>query len=143
MQALDVAIAVILQRGRILVCQRRADAPLGGFWEFPGGKREPGESLEQCVVREVREELGIAVRPVQMLTPIEHHYDHAHVRLNAFICTHESGEVQHIGCQTSQWINPPTLRQIRFPPANEQLIEEVLSYLHRGLESAPDPVAAP
>ena len=55
MQALDVAIAVILQQGRILVCQRRADAPLGGFWEFPGGKREPGETLEQA-----EEEIGIS-----------------------------------------------------------------------------------
>lgn len=137
MQGLEVAIAVIIHHGKVLICQRRSDVPLGDYWEFPGGKREPGESREMCVVREVGEELGIVVRTILPLTPIEHLYPHARVHLHPFICAYESGEVRHLGCQATQWVDPPALRAIRFPPANETLIEEILN--HVGTLPAPNP----
>ena len=64
MKRIDVAIAVVVEGGRVLICQRKEKDTFGGFWEFPGGKCEAGESLEQCLVREMREELAIVVETV-------------------------------------------------------------------------------
>src|SRR5262245_233388 len=110
MQRIDAAIAIVARGRKVLVCQRKADDELGGFWEFPGGKCEEGETLEQCLHRELDEELAIAARPVARLTTIEHDYPHALIRLHPFICVHVLGEVEHKECQASRWIDPPELR---------------------------------
>ena len=128
MDRVNAAIAIIFRRDRVLICQRKADSHLGGYWEFPGGKCEAGETFEQCLAREVQEELAITVRPVARLAIIEHDYPDVRVSLHPFICQHEGGEVQHLGCQTSRWIAPAALREYRFPPANEALIEETIAY---------------
>jgi mutator protein MutT len=129
MKPIDAAIAIILRQGKILVCQRKEDDTFGGFWEFPGGKQEEGETLEQCLARELREELNISARATAVLDPIVHEYAEVCVRLHPFLCEHESGEPQHLECQASQWIEPAELRQYCFPPANEGLIEEVIRRL--------------
>jgi len=129
MERIDAAIAIVARAGKVLVCQRKDDDDLGGFWEFPGGKCEDGETLEQCLARELEEEIGIRARPVARLATIEHDYPHALIRLHPFVCLHESGEVEHRECQASHWIDPPLLRDYRFPPANETLIEEAIAYL--------------
>jgi len=128
MERIDAAIAVVARAGKVLVCQRKDDDDLGGFWEFPGGKCEDGETLEQCLARELEEEIGVRARPVARLATIEHDYPHALIRLHPFVCLHESGEVEHRECQASRWIDPPALRDFRFPPANETLIEEAIAY---------------
>jgi len=134
MNRTDAAIAIVVRSdGRILICQRKDDDVLGGYWEFPGGKCEDGETLQQCIIRELCEEVCIAARPDVPLTPIEHDYEHGKVRLHPFICHHESGEPQLIECQAARWIEPATLADFKFPPANESLIAEVIEYL-----SAPD-----
>ena len=92
MQRIDAAIAIVLKAGKILVCQRKADDTFGGYWEFPGGKQEDGETLEQCLARELREELNIAARPTLLLTPVMHDYPEVLLRLHPFLCEHESGE---------------------------------------------------
>ena len=83
MKRIDVVIAVVVRDGKVLVCQRRDDDTFGGYWEFPGGKLEPHESHEQCLARELREELAIRIRPLDPLEPIEHDYPHARIRLHA------------------------------------------------------------
>ena len=128
---IDAAIAVVTREGKVLVCQRKEGDTLGGYWEFPGGKCEAGETLEQCLARELREELAIAARPLARLTTIEHDYPHALLRLHPFICELESGEVRHLECQASHWIDPLKLRDYRFPPANETLIEEAITWFAR------------
>ena len=85
--------------------------------------------MQQCLARELREELAIAARPIVRLGTVEHDYPEVQVRLHPFICNHESGEVEHLECQASQWIEPQSLRDYRFPPANQGLIEEVIAYL--------------
>ncbi len=129
MKRVDAAIAIIVRQDKILVCQRKDDDTFGGYWEFPGGKQEDGETLEECLVREISEELAISARPINRLTTIEHDYPHVLLRLHPFICEHEEGEPQHLECQASRWIDPPTLWDYRFPPANESLIEEVVEFL--------------
>ena len=131
MRRIDAAIAIVVRDSKVLICQRKDDDTFGGYWEFPGGKQEDGETLEQCLARELREELAIAASPIARLATVEHEYDHVQVRLHPFICAHESGEVEHLECQASRWINPHALRDYRFPPANETLIEEAIAYLTR------------
>src|SRR2546421_6309573 len=105
MKRIEAAIAIVLKGGKILVCQRKDGDTFGGYWEFPGGKQESGESLEECLCRELREEVAICARPIVALTTIRHEYPHATLRLHPFICAHEQGEPQHLECQASCWIH--------------------------------------
>lgn len=78
---IDVAAALLFRDGKILIAQRNADSHLGGLWEFPGGKREPGETFEQCLVRELREELGVEVKTGRLFEEITHVYGDKTVHL--------------------------------------------------------------
>ncbi len=138
MKRIDAAIAIVCRGQHVLVCQRKDDDEMGGYWEFPGGKCEAGETLEKCLERELREELAIRARPIARLTTIEHDYPHALLRLHPFICLHEAGDVQHLECQASRWIEPSDLRAYRFPPANESLIEEAIAHLAHGSDKRSD-----
>jgi mutator protein MutT len=129
MKRIEAAIAIVTRGGKILVCQRKDDDTFGGFWEFPGGKQETGETLEECLARELREELNIRARPTAPLTPIVHDYPEVLLRLHPFLCEHESGEPELLECQATRWIEPVELRGYRFPPANESLIEQVIERL--------------
>ena len=122
---IDVAIAIVLSGGRILIARRPESAELGGYWEFPGGKCREGELAEQCVVREVREEVSLIVRPIRVLPPIDWHYEHANVRLHPFLCEKCGGKERALWADELRWIAPEELRQYRFPPANAALIEEL------------------
>ena len=129
MKQIDAAIAVITRGGRILVCQRHETDTFGGFWEFPGGKRESGETLEQCLARELSEELAIRATPVAQLTLIEHNYPHARVRLFPFVCElDDTTEPRAIECQAMEWIDPPRVKSFKFPPANDALLDEVIAF---------------
>ena len=83
---IQVAAALIVHEGRYLITQRRADVHLGGLWEFPGGKRESGESLEDCLRRELREELGIEISLPVLFRVIRHDYPEKSVELHFFKC---------------------------------------------------------
>jgi mutator protein MutT len=126
MKHLDVAVAIVFHDSKVLITRRKAGGVLGGYWEFPGGKQEPGESLEDCVRRELFEELAMRVQPVMSFTPIHHIYADRQVTLHAFLCTHESGEPQPIACDELRWIDPSQLRTIQFPEANHRLVEELI-----------------
>ena len=129
MERINAAIAIVVREGKVLVCQRKDDDDLGGYWEFPGGKCEDGETLVECLSRELREEIGITATSPQPLAPVDHTYAHGRVRLHAFICQHESGEPQLLECQAARWIDPRERVNYPFPPANEGLIVEVIRRL--------------
>ena len=129
MKEVDAAIAIITRGNLILVCQRHDRDTFGGYWEFPGGKREAGETLHDCLARELREELDIAATPVAELTLIEHNYPHARIRLFPFVCELGKGiEPRAIECQAMEWIDPPRVKGFKFPPANDSLLDEVVEY---------------
>lgn len=129
MKRIDAAIAVVTKDSKVLICQRLETDTFGGLWEFPGGKQEAGETLEQCLARELMEELQITARPMVALPVIEHNYPHVNLRLHPFLCVHESGEPQLIECQQARWVTPRELRGFQFPPANEGLIERVIRHM--------------
>jgi 8-oxo-dGTP diphosphatase len=123
---IDVAAGLVFREGQLLITQRNAQSHLGGLWEFPGGKRETGETFEQCLVRELHEELGIEVSVGELIESVDHTYPEKAVRLNFYRCTCKSGEPQALGCAEFKWIRPEHLLDYRFPPADERLLERLL-----------------
>lgn len=118
----DIAAGVIWCDGRILIARRSPRGLFGGLWEFPGGKREPGESLEECLAREVREELGIVIHVGEQLATVKHAYTHFRITLHVYHCRHVSGEPRAIGCTAWKWITPRDLFDYAFPAANRAII---------------------
>ncbi len=121
----DIGIGVIWNEGKILIAKRHARDLLGGLWEFPGGHREPGETLAQCVRREVREELGIRVAVGDEFTVVAHGYSHFRVTLHVFHCRYVSGEPRAIGCAAFKWVAPRALARYAFPAANRRILKQV------------------
>lgn len=119
----DVTAAVIRGKdGRILIAQRPPDGMLGGLWEFPGGKRRSGESLPECLRREIREELGIDIAVGPQVTSIRHAYTHFRITLYAFACEHVGGEPQAIECAAWAWVTPDELARYAFPVTDRKII---------------------
>jgi mutator protein MutT len=133
----DVAIAVIQRSGKVLICQRKGGGSFAGYWEFPGGKREPPESIIECLEREIREELGIEVEPDRALQTIDHDYPAGRIRLHPYLCTSHSGEPQALAARCAKWVEPPDLKHHQFPPANDELIDEVIASLTEPLPAPP------
>lgn len=126
---IDVVIAIVTRGGKVLICQRPEGKSFGGFWEFPGGKREPCETIEQCLRRELKEELAIEVTPLRPLTTVDHDYPRGPIRLHPFVCAHAGGEVRPLACLRAEWIDPAQLNRYQFPPANDRLIAEAMEAL--------------
>jgi mutator protein MutT len=126
---IDVVIGIVVRGGAVLICQRPAEAVLGGYWEFPGGKRETGETVTQCLTRELNEELAIEVQPIVAFDPIEYQYPDRRIRLHPYLCILKSGEPKALASQCVKWIEPTCLRDYAFPPANERLIEDIIRHL--------------
>jgi mutator protein MutT len=125
----DVVIGVVARAGKVLICQRPEGKSFAGYWEFPGGKREPGETIVQCLRRELREELAIEVTPVHALSTVDHDYPRGQIRLHPWVCDHDAGDPQRLASQRIVWVEPRELTHYQFPPANDRLIAEAIEYL--------------
>jgi 8-oxo-dGTP diphosphatase len=123
---IQVAAGLIVRGGRYLIARRKAGTHLGGLWEFPGGKREAGESLEDCLHRELREELGIDVTPPVHFRVIRHEYPEKTVELHFFRCSVRRGEAMALDCEEVRWVMPGELSDYEFPPADHPLIEALI-----------------
>ncbi|OGF53271.1 MAG: A/G-specific adenine glycosylase [Candidatus Fraserbacteria bacterium RBG_16_55_9] len=119
----EVAVGVIWKGDRLLVAQRPPEGLLGGLWEFPGGKRKPDETLEECLLREVHEELGIIIHVKRHLTTVQHGYSHFRVTLHAFECNWRRGKPQTLGCSDWAWVRINQLGHYAFPRANQKIME--------------------
>lgn len=95
---------------------------MGGLWEFPGGKVEPGESFEECLARELTEELGIFVKVGMLLEALTHSYPEKTVHLRFFRCEWLGGEPQPLGCSALAWVDRESLAQYTFPAADAKLL---------------------
>jgi 8-oxo-dGTP diphosphatase len=120
---IDVTAAIIRQEGRILLVQRPDHAPMGGLWEFPGGKVEPGETPEAALARELAEELGITVAVGPRYHITEHRYPGGpNVRLLFYPCTIAGGTPQLLWGQASRWVAPADLPSYPTPAADQEVV---------------------
>ncbi|MGL5793593.1 MAG: 8-oxo-dGTP diphosphatase MutT [Waterburya sp.] len=119
----QIGVAVISnQQQKILIDRRKATGEMGGLWEFPGGKIEAGETIEACIKREVKEELGIDILVGDRLTTITHNYQTFKVTLYVHDCQYLKGVPRPIECEELQWVTPAELNQYQFPLANAQIV---------------------
>jgi mutator protein MutT len=122
---IDVAAALVFREGKLLITQRPAKAHLGGLWEFPGGKREPDETFEACLARELREELGIVVVVGELVESLTHAYPEKTVHLQFYRCRWSEHEPQTLGCPAFAWVTPNELDDYDFPAADAKLLERL------------------
>jgi A/G-specific adenine glycosylase len=115
--------------GRVLIDQRLDQGLLGGMWEFPGGKQEPGEAIAATIARELREELAIEVAVEQELIRLDHAYSHKRLRFIVHLCRHLAGEPQALASQQVRWVAPAELEAYRFPAANARIIAALRQWL--------------
>lgn len=104
---LQVVCAVIQQGDQYLLCQRSSAMKLPLKWEFPGGKVEPGESLQAALQREIKEELNLQIQPLRALTAVEFHYPEFSLRLHPFLCRIQSGTLHLNEHQAYVWVTKP------------------------------------
>ncbi|MEW5977524.1 MAG: 8-oxo-dGTP diphosphatase MutT [Acidobacteriota bacterium] len=123
---IEVAAGIILHQDNVLIAQRGVDSHLSGYWEFPGGKREPDESFEACLVREIREELNIEIEVQQFFQRVLYEYAEKTVTLMFYSCRYVGGETEAKECQQFRWVPVPSLKQYQFPPANQPVLEKLL-----------------
>ncbi|MFM7311978.1 MAG: 8-oxo-dGTP diphosphatase MutT [Cyanobium sp.] len=125
-----IGVGVVLNAaGQVLIDQRLNEGLLGGLWEFPGGKQEPGEPIETTIVRELREELAIEAEVGEQLITLEHAYSHKRLRFVVHLCRWLSGEPQPLASQQVRWVDPAALDAYPFPAANGRIIAALRQHL--------------
>ena len=128
---LVAACALVDTDGRVLLAQRPEGKQLAGLWEFPGGKVEPGETPEQCLIRELQEEIGIET-DIPCLAPLtfaSHSYDDFHLLMPLFVCRRFRGIAQPKEGQVLKWMRPKQMRDYPMPPADAPLIQFLIDLL--------------
>jgi A/G-specific adenine glycosylase len=120
-----VAAGLIWKDGRVLIAQRPSEGMLGGLWEFPGGKREEGETLQECLRREIREELDFDIEVGDVLCSVDHAYSHFSITLYALNARYKTGEPKAIGCSDWRWVHPEELDDFAFPRSDRKVIEHM------------------
>ncbi len=128
----DVAAGVIWRGERFLIAQRPAQGLLGGLWEFPGGKREAGETLAEALRREIREELAIDIEVGAPLARIEHGYTHFRITLQAFQARYVAGEPQHIGVADHAWVTLQEVERFAFAVTDRKILAALRQELREG-----------
>jgi mutator protein MutT len=123
--SIEVAAGLVFRAGQLLITQRPHGGHLGGLWEFPGGKREPSETFEACLRRELMEELGIEVEVRELIETITHAYPEKTVHLKFFRCAWQKHEPQALGCPAFHWVRREDLAGYEFPAADARLLDHL------------------
>ena len=124
-----VTAALVMRNDRLLISKRPEGSHLGGLWEFPGGKQEEGETLEDCIEREIMEELGIRIQAEKLLLSVIHEYHEKIITLYFFQCSLLDGEPISLDNQEIKWAEINDLKQYRFPPPDQKIVEYMTSGL--------------
>ncbi len=118
--------AMIEEGGRYLITQRPPTASLPLLWEFPGGRVEPGETDEDALARELREEMGIDAAVGPRIIHVEHGYESYDIDFCVYRCRLVQGKIQHLRVHAHRWVKPEELDDYEFPPADEKTIAKLL-----------------
>ena len=122
MKSIRVAAAIILDNNKVLAAQRGYGEFKDG-WEFPGGKLEPGETGEQACIREIREELHVAVGGLSPLCTVEHDYESFHLSMECFTCVIADGTINDTEHENLRWLDPAHLWDVAWLPADIKVVE--------------------
>jgi len=126
----QVTAAVIIKNGKVLLTRRKQGEKLAGFWEFPGGKLEEGETLRSCLERELLEELGIHAKAGPLLAESEYHYDHGAIRLLAFFTEIQGAENLMLTVHDrAEWVDPDELTNYKLSPADIPIALKICNML--------------
>ena len=123
---IDVTCAIIISDGIVLIAQRGAGMVRAGRWEFPGGKIVEGESREECIVREIKEELSIDIAVIEWLTPVEHSYPDVRIRLMPCFAEITGGTINLTEHSKYEWVKAENLLTYDLSPADVAVVEQVL-----------------
>lgn len=125
---LSVTAGLIWKNGKVLITKRPKESHLEGFWEFPGGKQEYGESLRHCLEREIKEELGLNVKAGKHFLTVDHDYGSKVVSLHVINCSILDGEPQALQCQEIRWVDPYDFPRFVYPPPDTKVIEALAHF---------------
>jgi len=123
----EVAAALIWDKNKFMICQRPAHKARALLWEFVGGKVEPGESREEALIRECREELGVTVSVGEVFMEVIHQYPDITVRLSLFHASIAAGKPQKLEHNDIRWITPAEIPNYDFCPADVEILERILA----------------
>ena len=136
MKTVSVVAAVILREGRVFATQR-GYGPWKDYWEFPGGKIEPGETPEEALRREIREELETEISVGEKLARVEYDYPEFHLSMDCFLCEVRSGSLVLTEHEDAAWLDRDRLGSVRWLPADETVIRRLREILSGGSPSGP------
>ncbi len=120
-----VCAAIIIDKGLVLITRRPADKPHGGYWEFPGGKIDPGESPHESLRRELKEELAIKISVKALVATVHHHYQWGSVLIIAYSCNWLAGQIKHLEVSDHAWVHPDQLEEYQLLPADRPFVIEL------------------
>lgn len=129
MKMIEVVAGVICRKDNLGVTEflatQRGYGDYKGFWEFPGGKTEPGETPEQALGRELKEELAIDVEVGEFITTVEHDYPGRHITMHCYFCEIVGGEPTLLEHESARWLKVPELRSVEWLPADIAVVESI------------------
>ena len=128
MQTIRVVAAIIIKNEKVFATQRGYGDFKGG-WEFPGGKIDAGETQEEALIREIKEELDTEVEVIELLDTVEYDYPNFHLSMDCFICSIKSGDLVLKEHEAAQWLTKETLDSVNWLPADLGLIDKIREYL--------------
>ena len=134
MKTITVSGAVILRTNpethqKEVFATQRGYGDWKGWWEIPGGKIEVGETPEECIVREIREELTCGVKPEKILGVVEYDYPTFHLKMHCILCTILSGKLELLEHENSRWLTKETLKSVNWLPADELILDKIVILL--------------
>ena len=123
---ITVVAALIKKDNKVLIAKRSTGDPnVLGKWEFPGGKIESGETPEQCIEREIREELATEVKAEKILGVVEYDYPEFHLTMHCILCSIVSGELKLLEHESAKWLSKETLRSVNWLPADLLILDKI------------------
>ncbi len=131
MRFTEVTCAVIVRDGLILATRRGKDMDHAGLWEFPGGKLHPGETYEECLIREIKEELNVTIRITGELVPSEFQYPQKRIKLIPFWAEVVEGSLYSVEHDRVEWFSPSQLMRLAWPGADMPIVEQVIAHFVR------------
>lgn len=126
----SVVAAIIIDGDKVLLAKRKAEKRLGGLWEFPGGKMEPGETPEETIVREIKEELDIDVTVESYFSENVHQYDFGTIKLIAYVCRYAAGKFSFKDHSEVRWVNIDDLYDYEVAQADRVFVKRIMQKIY-------------